>query len=153
MTPCPWYVGGPLLGLIVVGLQWAGNMPLGMTGAIGDTLDFASRREKRPNWRVYFFCGVLVGAWIFSRISGGADVTFAHGSFDSRFGLPLWGKAGILGLAGALIGFGARTAGGCTSGAGLCGVPRLSKGAIVTTLSFVVVAMAVAQWVNRVFPG
>jgi uncharacterized membrane protein YedE/YeeE len=42
----------------------------------------------------------------------------------------------LLVLGGALVGFGTRMAGGCTSGHGMCGVSRLQKGSLLATVAF-----------------
>jgi uncharacterized protein len=150
---CPWWIGGPLLGLVVVGLQWASNLRLGMTGTFGEVLELARTRKGPVDWRVFLFVGVLLGSLLFGLLTGfGGGVGFALGSFDERFSSSLAIKGPVLLFAGVLIGFGSRMAGGCTSGAGLCGVPRLSKGSIATTATFVLVAMAGAQLVVRIFP-
>ncbi|CAN0193969.1 unnamed protein product, partial [Hapterophycus canaliculatus] len=39
-------------------------------------------------------------------------------------------------VAGFLVGLGTRLGNGCTSGHGLCGLPRLSRRSIVATLTF-----------------
>ena len=41
-------------------------------------------------------------------------------------------------LAGFLVGFGAKMANGCTSGHGICGVPRLSKRSLVAITLFLI---------------
>lgn len=48
----------------------------------------------------------------------------------------------LLAAAGILVGFGARIAGGCTSGHGVCGLPRFSVRSIVATLTFMATAAA-----------
>ena len=50
--------------------------------------------------------------------------------------------------AGLLVGLGARIGGGCTSGHGVCGLPRFSVRSIVATLTFMAVA-AVTVFVVR----
>ncbi len=47
----------------------------------------------------------------------------------------------ILVGAGALIGFGAKTAGGCTSGNGICGTSLGSAASFVATGTFLAVAI------------
>ena len=47
-------------------------------------------------------------------------------------------------LAGILVGVGPRYANGCTSGHGICGLPRLSRRSIVAVLTFMSVAMITA---------
>jgi len=50
--------------------------------------------------------------------------------------------ASLLIVAGALVGFGTRLGGGCTSGHGVCGIARLSARSIAATATFIGAAMA-----------
>jgi uncharacterized protein len=45
-------------------------------------------------------------------------------------------------VAGLLVGFGTRMAGGCTSGHGVCGIARLSTRSIVATIVFMTSGIA-----------
>ena len=56
------------------------------------------------------------------------------------------GDLSIIGfmLAGFLVGFGAKMANGCTSGHGVCGLPRLSKRSIVAIILFMVFGILMA---------
>ncbi len=47
-------------------------------------------------------------------------------------------------LAGLLVGFGTKLSNGCTSGHGLCGIPRLSIRSFVAVATFLCTAMAVS---------
>ena len=47
-------------------------------------------------------------------------------------------------VAGFLVGFGAKMANGCTSGHGICGLPRLSKRSIVAIILFMVFGILIA---------
>ena len=47
-------------------------------------------------------------------------------------------------LAGLLVGFGSKMANGCTSGHGVCGLPRLSKRSIVAIILFMIFGMMIA---------
>jgi uncharacterized membrane protein YedE/YeeE len=47
-------------------------------------------------------------------------------------------------LAGFLVGFGAKMANGCTSGHGICGLPRLSKRSIVAIILFMIFGIMMA---------
>jgi len=49
----------------------------------------------------------------------------------------------IVVVGGVLVGFGSRLGGGCTSGHGVCGVPRLSVRSIVATVTFMATAIVV----------
>ena len=48
-------------------------------------------------------------------------------------------------LGGLLVGLGTRTARGCTSGHGICGIAVGARPSVVATATFVLVAIAVAQ--------
>jgi uncharacterized protein len=58
----------------------------------------------------------------------------------------------LLAVSGLLIGFGARLGGGCTSGHGVCGIPRLSPRSIVATCVFMAVAAIVVFLTRHVVP-
>lgn len=49
-------------------------------------------------------------------------------------------------LAGALVGAGTELSNGCTSGHGLCGLPRLSLRSFVSVLVFLSTAIATATY-------
>ncbi len=148
-TQCPWWLAGLILGAIVTGLQWTANLPLGATGAFVATADFAAAPAKGPSWRVFLFIGVIGGALLHTLITSGFHTTWSNGGMDARFAsLPL--RAGVLLGAGLLMGYGARTAGGCTSGHGICGMARGSTGSLVSTMVFMAVAVAAANAVARV---
>lgn len=49
-------------------------------------------------------------------------------------------------MAGFLIGFGAKLSNGCTSGHGLCGLPRLSPRSIVAVMTFLPTAIATSSY-------
>lgn len=143
---CPWWLGGLLLGFVVIGLQWLANLPIGMTGAFGSWLEWLKKPSQSVPWRIFFFLGVAAGAFAYSRLIG-FEATFAHGSFDQRISDSLWIKGIVLSLAGILIGFGTRLSGGCTSGHGLCGMSRGSSSGLAATATFFATAAIVAQLV------
>jgi uncharacterized protein len=151
---CPWYLAGPLLGLLVIAMRWAGNLHLGALGSFIAAQGWAARPSAPPGWRVFFFVGMAAGGLAYGLLAGDLHASFANGSFD-RLWLPvvgrgLTGKAAVLGAAGVLIGFGARTAGGCTSGHGVCGVAQLSPGSLASTATFVLTAIVVANLLGLV---
>ena len=47
-------------------------------------------------------------------------------------------------IAGLLVGFGTKLGNGCTSGHGLCGLPRLSIRSFIAVLTFLTTAIAIA---------
>ena len=57
-------------------------------------------------------------------------------------------RLSILGwiLGGILVGFGTKMGNGCTSGHGVCGLPRLAPRSIVATITFMAFGMLIATW-------
>lgn len=64
-------------------------------------------------------------------------------TFDRLWGTG-WVSFAVLLLGGALVGFGTRMAGGCTSGHGLSGCSRLQPGSLVATATFLGTAIGVS---------
>ncbi|HEX2735874.1 MAG TPA: YeeE/YedE thiosulfate transporter family protein [Polyangiaceae bacterium] len=93
--------------------------------------------QERP--RTLASHGLFLGAIVV----GGFVAALQTGRFHLR-GLdtvslqPLGGgpTLGLLLIGGALVGFGTRMAGGCTSGHGLCGTSRFQPGSLLATACF-----------------
>jgi hypothetical protein len=149
---CPWYVAGPLLGLLVVGLLWAINKPLGALGGYIDTVQWVERPAAALSWRVLFLFGIVIGGTLSALAAGALQPTFTYGSFTSSIGTTLAREGTILAAAGVLIGYGARLGGGCTSGHGMCGTAMGSPASMVATMTFmgtaVVAANMLAVWIG-----
>jgi uncharacterized membrane protein YedE/YeeE len=139
-----WYVGGPLLGLCVVAIRLLLNARLGVTGG------FSAVVERRLDWRAFFLFGLIVGAIAFALIAGGPDFHGYGWLTDTFSGDSRWIVGPILFVAGILIGFGAKAAGGCTSGNGLSGVSMQSVAAIAATATFFSTAIVVSFVIKAV---
>ncbi len=87
----PWFVVGPGLGLLVVGLYALANKPLGATGAYLQTMSLVVRRQSSEPWRVAYFAGLFLGgvlATVLRRTSPGVDVEYgALGDAVSLIGI------------------------------------------------------------------
>ncbi len=142
---CPWYIAGPLLGLLVAALLWAINKPLGALGGYVDTVQWVGTLEAGPSWRVLFLVGMVIGGALSALAADGYRPTLAYGGFTSTFGATLGIGGLVLFVAGTLIGYGARTGGGCTSGHGMCGMAMGSPASIVCTMTFMGAAVAAAN--------
>lgn len=145
----PWYIAGPLIGLLIVALRAAVNKPF---GALGGFIDLSENvwSPHRLGFRAYLLLGLLLGGTVFALVSGGFSLSFTYSDYGSiARGSPI-GEAVLLVAAGAFMGFGARTAGGCTSGHGMSGISLLSPASIVSTMTFfataVGLALVVALW-------
>src|SRR4051794_32997513 len=134
-----WYIGGPVLGLCVVAMRWLLNERLGATGAWADVVDRLSARSVAFGTRGWLLIGVIAGGLVF-----GAFGSEVHGYGWMTDTLPGWAAVALLVASGALIGYGARLAGGCTSGNGLSGNAALSPAALVATGTFFGTAIVVS---------
>jgi len=140
--PAPWYVAGPLIGLLIVALMWITNKPLGALGGYIELEEWATRKRTGWGWRTFFIVGVVVGGFASALAGGGWQPTLGYGSFDATCGAGLPLKTVVLFGAGALMGVGGRMAGGCTSGHGLCGTSFGSPASFACTATFMMTAIA-----------
>jgi len=137
-----WYIGGPVLGLCVVAMRWLLNERLGATGAWSDVIESLQGRSVGFGTRGWLLIGLVAGAFGYMLVVGGPDF---HGygwltdTFDSTVLI-----AAILVVAGVLIGYGAKLAGGCTSGNGLSGTAILSPASLAATATFFATGIAVS---------
>ena len=136
----PWYAAGPLLGLCVVAMYWAVNARLGVVGGFSDVVERLSERSVRIGVKGSFLIGLVGGAALFGLLSGGERVGDGYGWLTRTFSGPA--TVLLLFLAGTLIGFGAKTAGGCTSGNGLTGNATGSRASFAATATFMATAIA-----------
>lgn len=143
---CPWYIAGPLIGLVIIALRASVNRPLGMLGGYVEAIE-RLRSPRQWSVPVFLVIGTLIGGFLFAVTAG----TFAP---DFRYDTGLFSTESVGGIAvivtaGVIMGFGARLAGGCTSGHGLCGTSLGSPASFASTLTFFAVAVVLAhalQW-------
>jgi uncharacterized membrane protein YedE/YeeE len=138
----PWYITGPALGLLVVGLFLVANQPLGASGAYVQTMKAARHEADAVTWRVWYFGGIFAGGMLATVLGDGLD---ARTGYDAMFAAG-WSKpvvAVVVFLAAVVMGYGARMAGGCTSGHGICGTAQRSPASWAATATFVGTAIVV----------
>jgi uncharacterized membrane protein YedE/YeeE len=137
-----WYVGGPAIGLCVVALRWLLNERLGATGAWSNAVEKVTSPGVRLDTRGWLLIGLVLGGIVFGIFGSGLD---GYGWLTDTFtGDARWAIVPVLVVAGVLIGFGAKTAGGCTSGNGLSGNAILSPASLVATATFFGTAIVVS---------
>jgi len=137
-----WYVIGLVLGLVTVGLLAFINERVGVLGGYSSLVERATGRSHQLSWKAWFLFGVLAGAFMFRLLAGSATVHGGYGWLTREFGTDAYVAVGALLLAaGALIGFGAKTAGGCTSGNGIGGTSTASPASFVATGTFMATAI------------
>lgn len=134
-----WYVGGPLLGLCVVALRWLLNERLGATAAWSDAVELVAARGRGLGTGGWLLLGLIAGGVVFGVFGPGLD---GYGWLTDTFSAPV--VVVVLVASGVLIGYGAKLAGGCTSGNGLSGNAVLSPASLVATATFFGTAIAVS---------
>ena len=105
-------------------------------------------RKTRPvvDWEVMLLLGIVAGAFLSAWTGHDTTGTLLPGAWIARFGADSSGLRIATALGGgALMGFGARMAGGCTSGHGISGTLQLSIGSWVSVACFFLGGMAVAM--------
>ncbi len=162
--PWPWYVAGPLFGLMVPLLLVFGNKPFGISSSLRHVcaicvpmkINYFRYNWKEEQWNLFFVGGVLIGGFLAHRFMGGdhqiaisqetvSDLT-ALGLTDFNSYLPreIFGWEHLLSVrgfvfmvfGGFLIGFGTRYANGCTSGHSITGMANFQFGSLIATISF-----------------
>lgn len=163
-APWPWYVSGPLIGLVVPALLLAGNRTFGVSSnlrhlcAIGSPVKPPFLRydwRQAGAWNLAFLAGamlagVYVGWLLPAPVLGVSEQTLrdlaALGVADTAGYVPAslfsWSSLGtVRGLTlivggGFLVGFGTTYAGGCTSGHGVTGLAALQLPSLVAVAGF-----------------
>lgn len=163
--PWPWYIAGPFIGLFVPALLLLGNKPFGFSAnlrhvcaIIPNRVDFFNYDWRKESWNLVFALGTLLGGLIagvllqspeplqvsaqtvadLNALGVQVDGQFVPGdlfSWASLFTLPGFI---LMVLGGFLVGFGARYAGGCTSGHAISGLANLQLPSLVAVIGFFV---------------
>ncbi len=135
-----WYVGGPLLGLLIVGLFVLANQPLGASGAYVQTSGLLRRRDGVVVWRVWYFVGLFLGGLVATQVlREGAEIRSGYDALREVF--PLGVTVPLVFAGATLLGYGAAVAGGCTSGHGMCGTAQRSPASMAVTATFMTTAI------------
>lgn len=124
-------LGGMLIGLSAA-ILWLGiGRIAGISGVVGELAAPSAAGNRHQPWRWAFLAGLLFGGLLI-------------GVFAPERVLPLAGAGPerVL-VAGVLVGVGTRLANGCTSGHGVCGLPRGSTRSVVATALYIGVAIGV----------
>lgn len=154
----PWYIAGPLLGLMVPLLLILREKQLGLSSSyryLGGLLfrknHYFAAHRLADAWQVQFGLGILLSAlFIFSfdlvehPVLEVEPSTAYLRNFADIYSLS---NGWIFLLGGTLIGFGARYADGCTAGHCIMGNSLLSPASLLTTVCFFVGGLLVSHLV------
>jgi len=120
--------GGALIGAASAGLLLVNGRVAGISGILGGAV-----RGQPGLWRWTFLAG-LIAAGLLAPLLQLGNVGSSTGDIPASLT--------VLGIAGALVGFGTAIGAGCTSGHGVCGISNFSLRSLVATLIFMAVAGA-----------
>ncbi len=165
-SPWPWYVAGPLIGLVVPFVFWYGGKKWGVSSSLQHLCAAALPRKidyfqydwwKKGAWHLSMAGGMILGGFIGGRLLSSPDdvvaITEAARADLAALGITdfaglvpaevfSWGSLlsvpGVLVilLGGFLVGFGARYANGCTSGHAISGMSNLQVSSLVVVIGF-----------------
>jgi uncharacterized membrane protein YedE/YeeE len=131
-----YLIGGVLVGIGVSLIFLLTGIYSGASSFFGATISWfvkSSRLQKYDgarSWRIWLTIGILGGAALYAITTGNYFVTQVQ-----------WWRLAVGGL---LVGVGARMAGGCTSGHGICGMASLHKSSFASVALFLIVGISVA---------
>lgn len=145
----PWWVAGPGVGLCVVALYALAGLRLGVSGGWLQLVFLAERRRLTEPWRLWFTGALVAGAFLAALLGSGR--TSGYGALSTA--LSPVALVAVLAAVGVLIGYGARWAGGCTSGHGISGCSAGSPESFAATATFFSVAIAVTFGVHLLSGG
>ena len=173
--PWPWYIAGPLLGLMIPLLLILGNKAFGVSSslrhicaaALPTNLAFFKYDWKKEIWNLFFVAGLVIGGFIAAFLPRNPEPMQLNPALVAELGtygivptdsfLPesifnwssLFTLKGfvMMVVGGFLVGFGTRYAGGCTSGHSIMGLSTLQWPSLVATICFMLGGFLVANFV------
>ena len=162
--PWPWYVAGPLIGLMVPVLLIFGNKTFGISSTLRQIcaacfpgrIPFFQYDWKKEAWNLVLVAGIVVGGVLGGivfrnpdpvAISAATVADLQAAGIGIQGGLApaeIFSFGALLTLrgflfvvvGGFLVGFGTRYAGGCTSGHSIMGMSNLQWPSLVATCCF-----------------
>jgi uncharacterized membrane protein YedE/YeeE len=159
------YVGGVLLGLVLLAANFVSGRGLGASGAIKSTVvtamttvapaasansgfvkEFGEAHGGSPmkTWLVFEMLGVLVGGFLSGTLAGRLKFKVEHSPKITSRRRLVFALAG-----GVLFGFGSQLGRGCTSGSALSGMAVLSLGGFITMMAIFGTAFALAYFFRK----
>lgn len=162
-SPWPWYIGGPLIGLMVPLLLILVNRHFGISSSLDELCGYGGRNFQwrqylrgGQSWGLLFVAGVLVGSGLLHWLDGEPhNVDISEGTIAALKEIGISDFSGMLPaewfswehlssvhgivmmvVGGLMVGFGTRYAGGCASGHSIMGLSLLNLGSLVATLGF-----------------
>ena len=155
----PFWLAGLTIGLLVTAFAWVAGKGFGVSSGYGTVCSLVSsspffkRKPFAERWRLLFLLGFPLGGLAAAALNGALRVHTEIGSFESVFGSNAGVRAAVLLGGGFLVGWGARAAGGCTSGHSILGIAQGSRASLVATIGFMVAGVLVTNALFGLFGG
>ena len=176
--PWPWYIAGPMIALILFLLLMVGKN-FGMSSNLrtlctmcgaGKTTDFFKFDWKSQKWNLIVVLGAIIGGYIGAHFLSNTTAVVLNPETISdlkTFGFESAGAAYLptemfattalgslknlvlLVLGGLFVGFGARYAGGCTSGHAISGLSNLQLPSLIAVIGFFIGGLTM---IHLIFP-
>jgi len=159
------YLVGALIGLLSMATFYFSNKPLGastayarLAGMFGnlfnrrhtESLKYFQENKPVVDWEVMVVFGAVLGAFLAAWHGSELTSEWLPAMWVARFGedsLAL--RIGVASLGGVFMAFGARLAGGCTSGHGISGTMQLALGSWISVICFFIGGIAIAMLMFR----
>jgi uncharacterized membrane protein YedE/YeeE len=159
------YLGGVLLGIVLLAANYISGRGLGASGAIKSTVvtamttvapaasagngfvkEYTEAHPGNPmkTWLVFEMLGVLVGGFLSGAIAGRLKLRVEHSPKITSRRRMIFALGG-----GILFGFGAELGRGCTSGSALSGMAVLSLGGFISMMAIFGTAFALAYFFRK----
>jgi uncharacterized protein len=146
------YLVGTLIGVLTMLTFYFSAKPLGastayarLAGMVGrlvapahtGALPYFQKKRPQVEWGVMLLLGVAAGAFLAAWQGGELTGEWLPPMWAARFGEDAFVSRGVAAVAGGIfMAFGARLAGGCTSGHGISGTLQLSVGSWIAVFCF-----------------
>jgi len=145
------YLVGALIGVLSMATFYFSDKPLGASTAYArlagmiarlfakghtDSLMYYQDNKPKIEWEVMLVFGIVLGALVAAWSGGELTKSWVPGLWSERFGDGVGLRVGVAFIGGIFMAFGARLAGGCTSGHGISGALQLSLGSWIALVCF-----------------
>jgi hypothetical protein len=144
METWPFWLAGLGIGAFVPLFALATGKALGISSGYSEMCAL-TRPATSERWKLWFALGLPLGGLASALLGGGPTWVASSGDLTSALGLDGPAQLALLALGGGFIGYGARTAGGCTSGHSIVGIAQGAKSSLIATIGFMVGGFA-ATW-------
>ena len=180
--PWPWYIAGPVIGLTVPILLLLGGKMFGVSANLrhacaacnfGNVEFFNYDWKTAGKWNFTFLAGSVFGGFLAGYVFANPEpIALASSTITDLRALGIndftglvpenlfsWDVLGsgvgftVLVVGGFLVGFGARYAGGCTSGHAISGLSDLQLASLIAVIGFFIGGLMMTWFIYPIILG